>query len=200
MQEFEAIERLKQGDMSGQEYLVKAYQLYALRAAYLIVRDYDSAEDVVQDAFLRAYERIDQFDASRPFKPWFFRIVINLAKRAATKRERHVHFSKMSTDEEVAFDEIIADLKSDPDLLAEQHDLREMVWLGLGRLPPPQRAAMIQRYYLDMTEEQIANYFGVALGTIKWRLHAAHKQLRVWLRQIWPIRAHHQQPRKEIES
>ncbi len=200
MQEFEAIERLKQGDINGLEYLVRTYQLYALRAAYLIVRDYDLAEDVVQDAFLRAYERIDQFDASRPFKPWFFRIVINLAKRAATKRERQVHFSKMSMDEEVVFDEIIADLKSDPDILAEQHDLRVMVWLGLGRLPPPQRAVMVQRYYLDMSEKEIATHSGVTLGTIKWRLHTAHKKLRVWLRQIWPMGAHPRQPRKEIES
>ncbi|MBE3119263.1 MAG: RNA polymerase subunit sigma-24, partial [Candidatus Atribacteria bacterium] len=62
MIESEAIARLKEGDISGLETLVKVHQLKAVRTAYLIVRDYFLAEDVVEDAFLRAYERINQFD------------------------------------------------------------------------------------------------------------------------------------------
>jgi len=182
MQEFEAIARLKQGDISGLESLVKTYQVNALRAAYLIVRDYDLAEDVVQDAFLRAYERINQFDVKRPFAPWFFRIVINIAKRTAVQRERHIHLDNASTNEEAALDEILAaDLQSDPQVTVEQRDLQHAVWVALGRLSPAQRAAIIQRYYLDMTEKDVAVHSGTALGTLKWRLHTAREQLRVWL-------------------
>lgn len=200
MQESEAIAHLKQGDISGLESLVKIYQVNALRAAYLIVRDYDLAEDVVQDAFLRAYERINQFDVKRPFGPWFVRIVINIAKRIAAQRERHIHFDKVSVDEETALDEVLADLKSDPEGMVEQLDLERVVWIALGRLPPTQRAAIIQRYYLDMTAKDIAIHSGVALGTLKWRLHTAHKQLRVWLSQLWPMDAHNQhKSEKEVE-
>lgn len=69
MEESEAITRLKRGDISGLEMLVKRYQVQALEAAYLITRDYHMAEDIVQSAFLRAYERIGQFDSDRPFGP-----------------------------------------------------------------------------------------------------------------------------------
>jgi len=182
MQELEAIARLKQGDISGLESLVRTYQLKALRVAYLIIRDYDLAEDAVQDAFLRAYERIHQFDVNRPFGPWFFRIVVNIAKRMAVQRERHITFDIVNTDEEIAFDKILADLSS-PEVMVEQHDLQHRVWTALGRLPPAQRAAIIQRYYLDMNEKDIATYTGVLLGTIKWQLHTARKRLRAWLNQ-----------------
>lgn len=200
MQEFEAIAHLKQGDISGLESLVKIYQLRALRVAYLIVRDYGLAEDVVQDAFLRAYERINQFDVKRPFGPWFFRIVINIARRTAVQQERHIHLDNVSTDEETALDEILADLKSDPEVMLEQLDLQRVVWIALGRLPPTQRAAILQRYYLDMTEKDIATCSGTPLGTLKWRLHTAHEKLRVWLSQLWPIGTSNQhKSEKEVE-
>ncbi|MEM3460109.1 MAG: sigma-70 family RNA polymerase sigma factor [Candidatus Micrarchaeaceae archaeon] len=200
MQEFEAIARLKQGDISGLESLVKIYQLRALRVAYLIVRDYDLAEDVVQDAFLRAYERINQFDVKRPFGPWFFRIVINIARRTAVQQERHIHLDNASANEETALDEILADLKSDPEVMVEQLDLQRAVWTALGRLPPTQRTAIIQRYYLDMPEKDIATHSETPLGTLKWRLHTAHEKLRIWLSQLWPIGTSTQhKSEKEIE-
>jgi len=186
MDELEAIARLKQGDIYGLEYLVRTYQIKALRTAYLIVRDHDLAEDVVQDAFIRAYQRIHQFDGKRPFGPWFFKIVVNLAKRVAVRREREVAIEKVSADsEETALDKFLADLKS-PEAIVEQQDLQQMIWRALGRLPPAQRAAIVERYYLGMSEKDIATRADVPLGTIKWRLHTAHKQLRVWLGQLWP--------------
>lgn len=200
MKELEAIMRLKQGDISGLETLVKIHQLNALRAAYLIVRDYALAEDVVQDAFLRAYERINQFDMKRPFGPWFFRIMINIAKRTAVQQERHIYLDKVSANEETALDEILADLQSDPEAMVEQRELQCAVWIALGKLPLTQRAAIIQRYYLGMSEKEIATHSGVALGTLKWQVHAAHKQLRAWLSQLWPMGTRYQhKPEKETE-
>ena len=115
MQEHDAIMLLKQGDIRGLESLVKTYQVKALRAAYLIVRDHDMADDVVQDSFLRAYERINQFDPSYSFGPWFYRIVINIAKRTAVQHNRHISFNYVSNNEETTLDEIIADLSSGPE-------------------------------------------------------------------------------------
>src|SRR5262249_29566680 len=86
--EQEAVRRMKGGDLRGLEALVALHQLRAVRAAYLIVRDTALAEDVAQEAFLRAYSRIGQFDAGRTFGPWFYRIVVNLAQRAAARRAR----------------------------------------------------------------------------------------------------------------
>lgn len=199
MQEYEAIARLKQGDISGLESLVKIHQLKALRVAYLIVRDYDVAEDIVQDAFLRAYERINQFDAERPWGPWFLRIVINIAKRTAVQRERHISLDNANADEEITLDNILANITPNPEVLAEQSDLRHAVWAALGKLTPAQRATIVQRYYLDLSVKEIAANSDSPLGTIKWRLHTAREQLRDWLSPLWHADARNKhEPEKEM--
>lgn len=199
MQEYEAIARLKQGDIGGLETLVKNHQLRATRAAYLIIRDYDLAEDVVEDAFLRAYERIHQFDAECPFGPWFLRIVINIAKRAAVQHKRHISLDNVNTDEEITLDGILANISPDPEEMAEQADLHNAVWAALGKLTPDQRAAIIQRYYLGLSEKEIAANSDSPLGTIKWRLHTAREHLRDLLRKIWCTDAYSENtPDKEI--
>jgi RNA polymerase sigma-70 factor (ECF subfamily) len=75
----EAVQRPRREGSSGLAPLVRRYQTHPLRAAQLVTRDRGLAEDVVQAAFLRAYERIGQFDAGRPFGPWFPRSVVNAA-------------------------------------------------------------------------------------------------------------------------
>jgi RNA polymerase sigma-70 factor, ECF subfamily len=200
MQEYEAITCLKQGDISGLETLVKIHQLKAAHTAYLIVRDYELAEDVVEDAFLRAYERINQFDIERPFGPWFLRIVINIAKRTAFQRERYISLNNPNTDEEITLENILADITPGLEELAEKADLRNAVWVALGKLTLAQRATIVQRYYLDLSEKEIAANSDSPLGTIKWRLHTAREHLRDWLRPLWYTDAHSKHtPDKEMK-
>src|SRR3954447_23317865 len=90
MDEQTAIRRLQQGDIGGLEFLVRRYQTQAVGTAYLISRDPALAEDIVQGAFLRAYERIGQFDPTRSFGPWFLRSVVNDAVKATARRAREV--------------------------------------------------------------------------------------------------------------
>ncbi len=184
-QENEAVVRLKQGDLGGLETLIKAHQVKAARTAYLIVRDAAVAEDVVEDAFLRAYERIDQFETGRPFGPWFLKIVINLARRTAARRERHLFFTDAGRAEEIDLEELLVDLSPTLEELTEQAAARSAVWAALGRLTPDQRAAIVQRYYLDWSEKEIAAQTESPVGTIKWRLHSARERLRDWLRPLW---------------
>src|SRR5438093_8104263 len=89
MQEHEAVARLQQGDIAGLDTLIRLHQQPALYAAFLFCRDQALAEDLVQAAFVRAYERIAQFDAGRPFGPWFTRSVVNDALKAVS-RDRQV--------------------------------------------------------------------------------------------------------------
>ncbi len=185
MEEHEAIARLKRGDIGGLEALVRKYQVQAVRAAYLITRDRALAEDIVQAAFLRAYERIGQFDAGRPFGPWFLRSVVNDAVKAAARRERHVSLDSPE-GEEPSLAELLADPSPGPADLLEAAEIRQAVWAALGRLPPAQRAVIIQRYYLDLSEAEMADKLACPQGTVKWRLHAARKRLRALLRPLWP--------------
>ena len=90
MDEVQAIRMIKDGDLSGLELLVEKYQVKAVQTAYLIVNDRSLADDIAQNAFLRAAEKIHQFDERRRFGPWLFRIVANLALMRLREDERHV--------------------------------------------------------------------------------------------------------------
>ncbi len=179
MDEREAIRRLKEGDADGLRSLVEAHYDRAARAAYLVVRDPGLAEDVTQDAFVRAYDKIHLFDAARPFGPWFMRLVVNEAVEAARKRERRrtVPLDPDGVENLIAH---LEDATQGPHELAEEAEDRRRVWAALAKLPPAQRAVIVQRYYLDMTEAEMSG--ASPPGTVKWRLHAARKRLSKLLR------------------
>jgi RNA polymerase sigma-70 factor (ECF subfamily) len=173
VEERKAVGRLKGGDVGGLEALVRMHQTRALRAAYLIVRDRALAEDVVQEAFLRAHDRIGGFDAERPFGPWFMRVVVNDAIKAASGRERMVSVEGAGGD----LLSRLADPGPGPEGHVENADERRRVWAALEKLPPAQRAAVVQRYYLGMGEAEMARGEDVPAGTVKSRLHTARKSL-----------------------
>ena len=173
--EREAIAALKGGDIGGLEALVGLYQLRAVRAAYAITGDRHVAEDVVADAFLLLYERIDQFDDRRPFAPWFYRIVVNGALKAVRGARRR---PPAAEEEDAGWPEEQVDSSPGPEEQVAQRELRLLLLGAIDALPPRQRAALVLRYYLDMDEAAIAQTLGCPLGTVKWRLHAAKKQLR----------------------
>jgi RNA polymerase sigma-70 factor, ECF subfamily len=179
MNEREAIGRLQQGDIGGLEVLVRAYQMPAMRVADLIVRDRALAEDVVQTAFVRAFERIGQFDATRPFGPWFLRLVARDAAKAGVRTRREM---PLATEADPPADlRLLTDPGLLPEELAERQETREAVWAALGRLTPAQRAAIVQRYYLGLTEAEMVNVQHAPAGTVKWRLSAARTRLRALL-------------------
>jgi RNA polymerase sigma-70 factor, ECF subfamily len=179
VEERSAIERLKKGDIGGLEMLVRMHHTRAVRAADLIVHDTALAEDVVQSAFVRTYERIGQFDLGRPFGPWFMRVVVNDAVKAISRRERKVSFYTGDPEDLLTR---LADPDAGPHEMAEEEETRQRVWRALGELPPAQRAVIVQRYYLGMSEAEMAHSGGSPPGTIKSRLNAARKGLSKLLR------------------
>jgi RNA polymerase sigma-70 factor (ECF subfamily) len=181
MDESEAVSRLKQGDVGGLAELVERYQLPALRAAYLITRDRSLAEDVAQTAFLRAYDRIDQFDAARPFGPWFLRSVVNDAVKVARRRGRSVALEAFCPDRDSAPADWLVDPTPGPADLADQSETSETVWGALARLTPQQRAVIVLRYFLELSEADMAEQLVVPRGTVKRRLHTARERLRALL-------------------
>lgn len=178
MEEREAIARLRSGDPSGLEPLVRAHQRPALRVALAITRDAMLAEDVVQDAFLRAYERIDRFDISRPFRPWFLRSVANAALRVMERRGR------LSSLEDDSASTGSASGDPGPEQRVERAETSDELWHALAELSPALRAAVVLRYYVGLSEAEAAAELGCARGTVKWRLSAARKRLRELLRAL----------------
>ena len=179
MEERRAVERLKEGDVGGLEPLVRAHYGRCVRAAYLILRDREAAEDVVQGAFARIPEGIKTFDGARPFGPWFSKVVVNDAVKAASRRERTVSFYQGDAEELISR---VADPARGPQEAAEDSETRRRVWRALEQLPPAQRAVIVQRYYLGMTEAEMAGSNASPPGTIKSRLNTARKNLSKLLR------------------
>ena len=174
MEDPDAISRLRQGDLDGLETLVSRYQAQAVHAAYLILYDRALAEDIVQTAFVKVAERIHQFDDGRPFAPWFYRIVVNDALKLAKRQKRNV-----SLDEPTArLAETLADPGTHPEQLVEEEETRQIILAAIQSLPPGQRAAIVMRYFLDMSMSDMATEMSRPLSTIKWWLRDGRKRLR----------------------
>lgn len=178
----EAVARLKRGDIGGLAALVERYQVRAVRTAYLVTQDRPLAEDVVQATFLRLYHAIDQFDSSRPFAPYLMRSVVNAAVQAVRRSNKSVPLES----ETVNFVDLLPDTSSDPDAVIETSEMERAVWEALQKLPPEQRAAVVLRYYLDLSENEMSAVFDAPPGTVKSRLYAARKQLRGLLGRFAP--------------
>jgi RNA polymerase sigma-70 factor, ECF subfamily len=173
-----AIAQLKAGRIAGLCTLVERYQVQAVQAATLIVRDPSLAEEIVQEAFLRICVKINQFDTSRHFKPWFFRIVINDSIKVAQRRRYDI---RLDSDGEGDFQDAIAQLEATsarPEDCAEQAELRVQIQNALGKLSPLQRAVVVKRYFLGFSDQELADEFDLAPGTIRWHLSTARHRLR----------------------
>jgi RNA polymerase sigma-70 factor, ECF subfamily len=175
MDEQRAIQQLKTGDIGGLEVLVSLYQVRAVRAAFLITRDAALAEDAVQEAFLQIYRSIRHFDQDRPFAAWFMRSVINASIKAAQKTARQIPAPHSSDGS--AWEDLLA-TDGSVEQQVESSEFQRKLWEAMQSLSPRQRAAVVQHYYLDMSETEIAASLEAAPGTVKWLLHAARKNLR----------------------
>jgi RNA polymerase sigma-70 factor (ECF subfamily) len=160
-----AISRLKQGDLNCLQILVTRYQAQAVRAAYLVLYDHGLAEDVAQTAFVKAAERIHQFDENRPFAPWFFRMVVNDALKAAQK-QRHI-LPLDDLDEPTArLADWLTDSAPPPEQQLEEKEIRENLLKAIHSLPPEQRAVIVMQYYLDLSEAELSAKMDRPLSTI----------------------------------
>ena len=176
MDEQHAIRQTKRGDPSALGWLVARYQLKALRAAYLITCERRSAEDAVQDVFLDLPDLLRRFDNCRPLEPWLMRVVVNRALRLLSRDKRLVDPPADLAGEE--WIEQWTESASSPESLLQQRELEQDLWRHMQALSAEQRAALVARYYLQMSEEEMASLAQVPAGTIKWRLSKARARLR----------------------
>jgi RNA polymerase sigma-70 factor (ECF subfamily) len=176
MDDLQAIRRLKSGDIGGLEILVGRYQARAVRVAFLITQDEHQAEDVVQDTFVRLYRKIGQFDSARPFEPYLLRSVANAALNITRRVKQQVSLDGDPGQVEQLLSQA-ASVESEVDDL----QLKQKIIAALAKLEPRQRTAVVQRYYLEMSEKEMAVALDTAPGTVKWLLNAARARLRDWL-------------------
>ncbi|MBI4314635.1 MAG: RNA polymerase sigma factor [Chloroflexi bacterium] len=166
----ELVTRARRADEAAWETLTRAYAEAAFRLAYLILGDPDDADDVAQEAFIRAYRALNQFDLARPFRPWLLSIVANLARNRLRSAGRY-----LAALQRAARADPEAHVGAPADSAAAE--ARE-VWQAVKRLGQTDSEIIYLRYFLDMSEADTAQTLGVAPGTVKSRTHRALERLR----------------------
>jgi RNA polymerase sigma-70 factor, ECF subfamily len=172
--DLQAVRRLKSGDIGGLELLIARYQGKAIRTAFLVTHDEPMAEDVVQDVFVRFFERANCFDETRSFGPYFMRSVVNTALNTVQREKKGMRLQEDDASELETLLEKAASIEEQ----IESASLNRQILEALSKLPPRQRAVIIQRYYLEMSEKEMAEAMEAPAGTVKWLLNKARTRLR----------------------
>ena len=174
--ERDLIERARDGDREAFGGLVRAHLPAAIRVAMQVVRNAADAEDVVQDAFLSALKRIDDFDTGRAFWPWLSRIVVNRALDLVD--------SRTVRDADPLSDSLAGGGQS-PQRFAEQSELAMHVRRVVMAMPPRQRL-IVEMYDLQgASVAEIVELTGSAAATVRWHLHMGRRALKKQLSHLY---------------
>lgn len=192
--------RCKERDRAAFAELFERYHRRIFSSAFFITHREDAAEEITQLVFVELFTAFRRFDTSRPFLPWLYRIVHDVSMDYLRRDRRAAHSPLPQADWQL--DALLgADPDPGPAERAEQTELRRVIWQALERLPAKQRAALVLRYYSDLSEAQLAEVLGCRRGTVKSRLHRAHRALAAELRrQHTPASAPPPRARGAIEA
>jgi len=172
--EADLLKKAKGGNLFAFEEIVRRHQRRAYAVALRIVRRHEVADDVVQEAFLRAWQSLGSFDLARPFGPWIARIAANLAinhVRSPQAREEELPEGHGETPGGGA----------DPLGQALEGEAQRVLQTALLALPAEQRAVFVLRAVEDMSYREIAEALGLQVGTVMSRLHRAREKLALAL-------------------
>ncbi len=172
-------------DHAAFETLVRRYSERAFRAAYRVVRDQQAAEEVLQEAMIKAYRALPRFEARSSFYTWLYRITVNLAldRRRRGKREATVEWDDAIAHEVDPRGIVAATTTVDPEVELRRHEIRDLVAAGIQTLPDAQREVLLLREVEGMSYEEIAETMQISKGTVMSRLHYARKKMIVFLAQ-----------------
>ena len=167
------VDRAQHGDTDAYGELVRRYQALATRTAYVITGLTTEAEDAAQDGFTKAYFALGRFRTGAPFRPWLLRIVANEAKNRRKAAGR-----RSTVDLSVAEDRPSGDTALSPEEAALASERRTFVLAALGKLREEDRLVIAYRYFMQLSEAEMADALGIARGTVKSRLSRAIGRLR----------------------
>ncbi len=167
--EFELIKRVKQGDLAAMEVIFQTHVEAAVRLAYMLTKDWSTAEDAVQEAFIQAFRSINSFQTDKPFKPWFSRIVVNKAKRIK---------DKFRVDSDYIPHNVANDFSLSPEDQVIENEKTDLIYEAINQLDENHRLPIILKYVSELKEIEVATIMDLPLSTIKSRLYVARKRLQ----------------------
>jgi RNA polymerase sigma-70 factor (ECF subfamily) len=174
------VERAQRGEREAFELLVERYKHKAYRIAFHFTREREEAEDISQEAFLRAYTHLNSFDGRSSFYTWFYRIVVNLC--LDHKRKKRFSRPPLDQDERNAAPGVaprgLPDSAPSPEQYVAAGELSRRAGAALDKLPPKQRTVFILRNHQGLSIREISEIVQSSEGTVKVHLHRAVAALR----------------------
>ena len=172
----EIVERVKAGEIALYEILMRRYNQRLYRVTLSIVRDTSEAEDVMQDAYVRAYEHLGQFEGRAPFRAWLTRIAANEALARVRSRNQNEQFEE--TD---AGNMQTVDAAPDPETRAACSETAELLEAAVLQLPEQYRTVIMLRDVEEMSTKETAEALDLSEENVKVRLHRGHALMQDWL-------------------
>jgi RNA polymerase sigma-70 factor, ECF subfamily len=174
------VEQARGGDTAAFEKLVRQYDRQVFRIAQHITQNREDAEDVVQDAFFKAYQKLDQFQGNSKFYTWLVRIAVNESLMRLRKRKtgRTVSIDEDVETEEGSMPRDLADWSPNPEQLYGKSELAEILRKTVQGLPPGFRTVFVLRDVEGLSTEETASSLGLSIPAVKSRLLRARLQLR----------------------
>ena len=172
----EAVRRILAGETDLFEVIMRRYNQRLYRVARAILRNDGEAEDVIQDAYVRAYEHLDQFAGKAAFSTWLTRIAIH---EALARKRRNGRMEELETVQNK--DDRLTILKSsapDPEAQTAQSETRQLLAEAIESLPDDYRTIVVMRDVEEMNVAETASSLEVSEAVVKTRLHRAHAMLR----------------------
>ena len=175
----ELVKKSQLGDKNAFEELVRRHQELVFTLAYKLTGNRELANDVAQEAFIRAWKAIQKFRGDSTFSTWIYRITVNTAWTLRKKAKKHYSLNIEDTQEPVVIDE-----KKDPEFLAINSDLSSVLKKALDQIPVEQRIIVELKNIEGRSHKEIAEYLDISVTAAKVRLHRAHQKLRLILEEI----------------
>jgi RNA polymerase sigma-70 factor (ECF subfamily) len=172
LNEQDLIQRAKGGDIAAFEALVQTHRQVALRVAFLVVSDQGEAEDVTQEAFVKAYRAMSRFRVDASFRPWLLRIVRNEALNQRRRRGRQERLSLRLTHDPVS-----GGAAPSPETTVMTAVERQTILEAVNALPDRYRDVVTHRYLLGLSEAETAATLRIPAGTVKSRTARALHRL-----------------------
>lgn len=175
----ELVKKSQLGDRSAFEQLVIRHQELVFSLAYKLTGNREMANDVAQEAFIRAWKAIEKFRGDSTFSTWIYRITVNTAWTLRKKAKKH---NTLNIDD--TYEPIVIDEKKDPEMVAINSDLSSVLSKALNNLPVEQRIIVELKNIEGRSHKEIADYLDISVTAAKVRLHRAHQKLRQILEDV----------------
>lgn len=179
------IGEVRKGDQQAFAEIVELYKDKVYQVSYRMVGNVHEAQDIAQEAFLRAYTNLDRFDMERKFSTWLFRIATNVAIDRLRKKKPDFYLqeevrgsdgltfeSQLAADEELPEDQVVT------------LEMQEWIQSEINQLPPKYRTAIILKYIEDLSINEISEILDIPPATVKTRVHRGREALRKRMRHV----------------